>query len=70
MNSRLEVRRNRQNRAIALFLTLLFHIALFGGIYYYNADNEADTMDQSENVVNSEQEVPTQKVANERSLKP
>ena len=40
MNNHFETRA-RQNRATALILTFLFHVALIGGIYYYNLNNTA-----------------------------
>ncbi len=36
MNNSLEARRNRQNRTVALVFTLIFHVALLGGIYYFH----------------------------------
>lgn len=63
MNSRLEAQRARQNRAIALFLTFLFHIALFAGIYYYNSGNSEVEKDKTEQSVQTRDEVPAKQVS-------
>lgn len=63
MNSRMEARRARQNRAIALFLTFLFHIALIGGIYYYTADDAQASEEKVEQIQNDQEDVPAQQAS-------
>lgn len=73
MNSRLEAQRARQNRAIALFLTFLFHVALIGGIYYFNFSNTPKAKsDETEQTVESKGKIPAKAVSdkNNRTLKP
>ncbi|HMO39786.1 MAG TPA: hypothetical protein PKC76_00125 [Saprospiraceae bacterium] len=64
MNNRLEARRTRQNRAIALFLTLVFHIALIGGICYYQLEHQAAP--KAEQQVPNKTETPVQTVSDQR----
>lgn len=69
MNNRFETRA-RQNRATALILTFLFHVALIGGIYYYNLNNTAAK--KTETIMTSKEEAVAQPVANvkHRAAKP
>ncbi|MDX1942100.1 MAG: hypothetical protein SFU99_16170 [Saprospiraceae bacterium] len=73
MNSRLEAQRASQNRAIALFLTFLFHVALIAGIYYYNFSDTSDVKpNEAEQTLQSKEDIPTKTVSdkNNRTLKP
>lgn len=73
MNSRLEAQRARQNRAIALFLTFLFHVALVAGIYYYHFNDASKAKpDDVEQTLQSKDKVPAKTVSdkNNRTLKP
>ena len=63
MNSRMEARRARQNRAIALFLTFLFHIALIGGIYYYTNDDAQASEEKVEQTQNDQKGIPAEQVS-------
>jgi len=69
MNSRIEARRARQNRAIALFLTFLFHIALIGGIYYYTNDDAQASEENVEQIKNDQEDIPAQQVSR-RTVQP
>ena len=69
MNSRIEARRARQNRAIALFLTFLFHLALIGGIYYYTHDDAQASEDKAEQIKNEQEDIPAQQ-ASRRAVQP
>lgn len=61
MNNRFEAR-TRQNRTTALVLTLLFHVALIGGIYYYNLDHQSEK--KTDSVSNTEKQITAKPVAN------
>ncbi|MFN7119646.1 MAG: hypothetical protein ACK4TA_22820 [Saprospiraceae bacterium] len=63
MNNRFEARA-RQNRTTALILTFLFHVALFGGLYYYNSDTNAKP--STETVNQTEKEAVAKPVANDK----
>ncbi len=63
MNSRFEAQRARQNRAIALFLTFLFHVALFAGIYYYSSEAPDDEKNKTEQSVQTKDEIPAKQVS-------
>ena len=73
MNSKLEAQRASQNRAIALLLTFLFHVALIGGIFYYNfSDTSEAKSDEIEQTVGSKDKIPATAVSDKRNqtLKP
>lgn len=65
MNNRFEAR-TRQNRTIALMLTFLFHLALFGGLYYYNVNKTTKT--PVETVQKGEEETVAKPVANTKRV--
>lgn len=69
MNNRFETRA-RQNRTTAFILTFLFHVALIGGIYYYNLKDT--NVKKRENITTGKAEAVAQPVANikHRSAKP
>jgi hypothetical protein len=61
MNNRFETRA-RQNRTTALFLTFLFHVALVGGIYFYNLNKDSEK--KTESITTTTQEASAKPVAN------
>ncbi len=71
MNSRLEAQRARQNRVIALIFTFLFHVALFGGIYYFSTEQSEAKEEKIKQAGQSEETRSAQPQSNAtRPLKP